>query len=100
MAAVTVHFLEHGWAGDIKRNRAIVEIASATTDSVTAPQVGLKWIEAIEATGRIGSYDGHTLVGASHATLNKTSDILICYDGTDADAALSTGNVELYFYGR
>jgi hypothetical protein len=100
MAAVAVLHVEHGWAGDRKRNRVQLTVASATTDSVTPNQVGLQEIEAVQATGRIGSYNGNTLVSCSHASLNKTGDVLICYTGADADAALSSGNVELYFYGK
>jgi hypothetical protein len=100
MAAVTiVKILEKGWDGNRRRNRVVFTVASATTDSITPKQVGLHRIDAIRPTGRIGSWEGLTLVGASHASLNSTNDIIITYGSADADGALSAGNVEADFYG-
>jgi hypothetical protein len=101
MAAITVHFVEHGWAGDLVRKRCILGIGSATTDSLTAEAVGLHEIVALKPTGRLGTIDAHTVVSCSHGTYNiPTTKVIIFYNGTDADAALSTGNVEVDIFGR
>lgn len=99
MAAVDILANKKGWNGDIRRNRVVFTVASATTDSVTPAAVGLHQIYSIQPTGRIGAFDGLTLVGASHISWNAADNIIIAYDSTDADAALSSGNVEADFYG-
>ena len=99
MSAVAIVAVKQGWGGDRKRNRVVFTVASATTDSITPQAVGLHIIENIQPTGRIGTWENQTIVGCSHISLNSTSDIIIAYDSADADAALSSGNVEADFYG-
>jgi len=99
MAAVDVLAIKKGWNGDIRRNRVVFTVASATTDSVTPGAVGLHRIFSIRPTGRIGDHDGQTLAGASHASWNATGDIVITYGSAAAGSALSSGNVEADFYG-
>lgn len=97
MAAIVVKSIRKGWNGDIRRNRVVFTVASATTDSVTPAQVGLAQIFSIQPTGRIGAWDGQTLVDAGAITLNKTNNIIIVYPGNGG--AISTGDVEADFYG-
>jgi hypothetical protein len=99
MAAVAIVAIKRGWDGDRKRVRVVFTVANATTDAITPTAVGLHRIERITPTGRIGTWENQTLVGCSHISLNSTNDIIIAYDSTDADAALSSGNVEADFYG-
>ena len=98
MAEIVVKSIRKGWAGDIRRNRVVYTVASATTDSCVPATVGLHRIYSIQPTGRIGSWDGQTLVAAGHVTLNATNSIIIGYAAAGG-AALSTGDVEADFYG-
>jgi hypothetical protein len=99
MAAVAIVANRKGWAGDIRRNRVVFTVASATTDTITPAAVGLHRIFSIQPTGRIGAWDGNTIVGASHVSYNATGSVIIAYDSAAAGTPLAAGNVEADFYG-
>jgi len=99
MAAVVILKLEHGWAGDRNRNRVIYTAASATTDSLTPEAAGLSQIDAVVPTGRSGTLDGITVAAAGAVSYNPGTDVLISYIPTSTTAA-SSGNYEVYVYGR
>jgi len=97
--ALSVLTCRKGWNGDIRRNRCILNISSATTDALTPNMVGLGQIFSIVPTGRIGTVDGQTVVGATSVTWDSTGNIIIFYDLASATAALADGNVEVDIYG-
>ena len=66
MAAITVAQVDQGWAGDRKRNLAIFYNASTNADTVTPKQVGLRVIEAVVPTNRIGDLYVHFGTTASY----------------------------------
>jgi len=94
---IAVKSVRKGWNGDIRRNRVVFTCSSATADTVTPNVVGLHKIYSIKPTGRIGAFDGQTLVACGSITWNATGDVIICYPGNGA--ALSAGDIEADFYG-
>ncbi len=104
MSAVTVLKVEQEWAGDRRRHRVIFTSASATTDTVTPNAVGLQFIEAVVPTGRSGTIDGNTVVAAGAVDIaygagGAATQVIIVYIPTST-SAVSSGNYEVYFYGK
>jgi len=100
MSAVTVLKVEHGWAGDRKRNRLIFTCASTDADSLAPSAAGLQEIEAIIPTGRAGTIDGNTVVAAAAFDYNVGTDVLVTYTPEGAATQVSSGNFEAYVFGK
>jgi hypothetical protein len=100
MAAIAVLKVEHGWAGDRKRNRLIVTAAATDSDTLAPAAAGLQEIEAIVPTGRAGTIDGNTVVAASCVDYNIGTDVIVIYTPEGAATQVSSGNYEFYVYGK
>lgn len=97
MAAATIHAVEHGWAGDKKRNRVILTLGSTNADTVTPAAVGLKTIEAVQPTNR----SGNDLICGG--TVNIDSVVAVTsVDYVNSSGVLNASGAskfEAYFYG-
>lgn len=51
MAAATILAVDQQWAGDRKRHRVALTLASTNADTVTPESVGLKFIESVKSVG-------------------------------------------------
>lgn len=96
MANATIAALEQGWAGDRKRHLAVIQF-TASDLTVSAASVGLKQVEAIVPTGRIGSFSvaGETVTTTNHGTFifaASTVDTVTCTPQTATTVAA-------YIYG-
>jgi hypothetical protein len=101
MAAMDVLKVEQGWGGDRLRNRAIVTInTSDGTDTLAPSTVGLNDIFAITPTGRLGTIDGETCVSCGSVSYQPADDVTLAYNGTNGDALLESGNIEVFVYGK
>jgi len=98
MADLTVHKVDHGWAGDRRRQKVVVTAANGKT--LTPVMCGLSHIEAIRPTHRIGEWEsGQDLATCSHVGYTKSTTVVVFYSGSNADSAITSGKVELYVYG-
>lgn len=99
MAAATILAVEQGWAGDRKRHRVALTLATTNADTVTPGSVGLQFIEAVVDSGlRTGS-----------AVPIKSTTVSLTDVGTGPTVGWATssvtvtvqtaGNCIFYFYG-
>lgn len=96
MAAATIHGVEQGWAGDRRRNRVILTLATTNADTVTPASVGLKVIEAIVPSYRSG--DNLTLNGEDVDSVVAITT-LDYVNSTGVLNASGASKFEAYFYG-
>lgn len=73
MAAATVHSVIDGWAGDNKRQRVILTLATTNADTLAPSAVGLREIYAVQPTNRIGTLPGKTAPVTSVVAATVTS---------------------------
>lgn len=99
MAALTIRGVEHGWAGDRKRNRVIAYCASTNADTVTPTQVGLRKIEAVVPTNRIGDVPLATGTKSTCAAVGLVSVAFGTITNTIVVTTSET-NWEAYFFGE
>lgn len=98
MAAATILAVEQGWAGDRKRHRVALTLASTNADTVPAQSVGLKVIEAVVDAGlRTGTIPVN---GESVTLTDYGVGPYVAWASTVVTVTVQTaGNAVLYFYG-
>lgn len=97
MAAATILAVEQGWAGDRKRHRVALTLASTNADTVTPAAVGLKIIEAVLPTGAVGS---HLVAGKTVTTTDWGTGPKFAVSTETVTITVQTAtNAEFYFFG-
>jgi hypothetical protein len=91
--AYTVHAVEHGWAGDLKRNLVVVTL-SATDDTIDPLYFGLREIKSIRPTLRTG-----TIQGVASVTIATLTNLAVSTDNTYVLNA-AAAKIELEVLGK
>jgi hypothetical protein len=91
--AYAVHAVEHGWAGDLKRNLVVVTL-SATNDEINPLYFGLREIKSIRPTLRTG-----TVQGVASVTIATLTDLALGASNTYVLNA-AAAKIELEVLGK